>query len=122
MTAREAWNSRPGRTSSWIRRVKRLSLYLRDGFACCYCGRDLRTAEPHEVGLDHLTPQCKGGSNDARNLVTTCRSCNSSRKDRPWREFATGGAIERIERQRRRVLNMALARAIESGEAPWPGA
>lgn len=119
MTARERHNSRPGRTSSWIRRDKRLAIYLRDGIACVYCGTDLRDARPHDMGLDHLQPRCKGGSNEASNLVTACRTCNSSRQHKPWRQFATGGAIKRIERHRRRKLNMELARAVLRGEADW---
>lgn len=104
---------------NWCRPLKRLALYIRDGFRCAYCGEDLRDAAPAEMGLDHLTPWTRGGSNDPSNLVTCCRSCNSSRKDRPWREFATGGAVERILKLRRRRLNVALARAILAGEAEW---
>ena len=133
MTARERHNSRPGRTSSWIRREKRLAIYLRDNVSCVYCGTDLRDARPHEMGLDHLDPQdaCKARGNVTRsgksmhhetNLVTACRSCNSSRQNIPWRVFATGGAIKRIERNIRRKLNMELARAIMRGDANWEDA
>ena len=40
--------------SKWIRKDKRLAIYLRDGFMCCYCGKDLHHAKPEEMGLDHL--------------------------------------------------------------------
>ena len=121
MTAREQHNSRPGRTSSWIRRVKRLAIYLRDEFRCVYCGEDLSRVQPHEMGLDHLIPQCDPRcTNDESNLVTACRRCNSARQDRPWRQFATAGAVARILRNRRRKLNIKLARAIIDGEAEWP--
>ncbi len=96
----------------WIRVEKRLAIYVRDGFACAYCGTSLRNAAPADVTLDHLLPRSAGGTNDATNLVTACRSCNSSRQDRPWVDFATGGARDRIEQLRHAPLNMALARAL----------
>lgn len=100
----------------WIRKEKRLALYLRDDFACAYCGRALRDAAPAEITLDHLLPRSAGGSNDAANLVTACRPSNSSRKDRPWVDYATGGARDRILQLIARPLNLDLAKAILSGE------
>lgn len=96
----------------WIRAERRLALYLRDGLACVYCGLDLRDAAPADVTLDHLLPRSAGGTNDATNLVTACRSCNSARGARPWVNYATGGARDRIEQLRNSPLNMALAKAI----------
>lgn len=108
---------KPWRGSKWIRPAKRLSLYLRDGFRCSYCGEDLRGAAPDAITLDHLVPRCEGGSNHETNLVTACRSCNSARGAKPWTEYATGGAVARIERQVVAALNLPLAKAILSGEA-----
>lgn len=113
---RTEWANRPGRSSKWCAKPKRLAIYLRDRFACCYCGRDLSTAKPHEVALDHLIPRSNPRStDDATNLVTACSRCNCARQDRPWHQYATAGAVERITRQRRRVLNLPLARAILRG-------
>lgn len=92
--------------SKWIRPAKRFAIYLRDGFCCQYCGTDLEGAAAEEVTLDHLVPRIKGGSNAENNLVTACRSCNSSRQDRPWRQYAPGGAVERIRRTVRRKLDV----------------
>lgn len=102
--------------SKWIRPEKRLAIYLRDRFSCCYCGRDLRHAEPTMVTLDHLRPRYSGGSNEATNLVTACKTCNSARKEQPWYRYASGGAKERIQRQRRHALNVRLARSIINGD------
>lgn len=96
----------------WIKPHKRLAIYMRDAFACAYCGRDLRDAPPSDVTLDHLIPKSAGGDNAHTNLVTACRSCNSSRRDRAWAEYATGGAIERINVLITRPLNIALAKDI----------
>jgi hypothetical protein len=56
----------------------RFEVLKRDGFRCRYCG-----ASP--VGallqLDHVVPQSKGGTDDAANLVTACRDCNSGKSD-----------------------------------------
>lgn len=101
----------------WIRAEKRAALYLRDRFACVYCGRDLRHAAPADVTLDHLLPRSAGGTNEAVNLVTCCRTCNSSRGSKPWLDYASGGARDRIEQLRHEPLNLDLARALIAGTA-----
>lgn len=108
--------------SKWIRKDKRLAIYLRDRFSCAYCGRDLHSAAPFDVTLDHLNAKHKAGNHHETNLVTACRSCNSSRQDKPWRSYATGGAIQRISRLRRRSLKRyrALAKAIIAGTCGIP--
>ena len=103
-------------SGQWCRSDLRLALYLRDRFACLYCGRDLSDAAPADITLDHLLPRSAGGSNEATNLVTACRSCNSARGAKPWLDYATGGAHDRIEQQRHRPLNRKLAKAILAGE------
>lgn len=103
--------------SKWIRPEKRFAIYLRDDFSCAYCGRDLKAAAPEEVNLDHLVPRSLGGGNDASNLITACRSCNCSRGNRAYADYATGGAVDRIERLRERPLNMKLAKAVLKGKA-----
>lgn len=100
----------------WIRKEKRLALYIRDSVRCLYCGADLRHAAPADITLDHLLPRSAGGSNVATNLATACRSCNSSRGAKPWLDYATGGARDRIEQLRHEPLNIELAKAIISGE------
>jgi 5-methylcytosine-specific restriction endonuclease McrA len=106
--------------SKWCPRWFRLACYIRDGFACAYCGRDLKDAEPREVTLDHLKCRAHGGDDSSRNVVTACLRCNSARGAKPWRQYATGGAIDRIESLRRRKLNEKLAKAILRGEAGDP--
>jgi 5-methylcytosine-specific restriction endonuclease McrA len=105
-----------GKGSHWINDVVRLAIYLRDHLTCQYCGRDLHEANPREVTLDHLRPQCNGGDHKPSNLITACLSCNSRRQHQPWRQYAPAGAVERILRNRRRTLPMKLARAIKRGE------
>lgn len=119
MTKNE-WNGRQGRSSSWIRREKRVAIYIRDGFTCMYCGADLRDAPPHRMGLDHLVPQSNPRcTNHERNLVTACVTCNSARQDKPVAKFAAPGAVKRIRRNVRRKLNIDVARALLREDARW---
>jgi 5-methylcytosine-specific restriction endonuclease McrA len=106
--------------SKWITRERRLALYIRDGFACAYCGTDLRNARPAEVTLDHLVCRVSGGGNESANLVTACRSCNSSRGDRSYEDFAPGGAQDRIAHLIAQPVNIELAKAIIAGTAGDP--
>jgi hypothetical protein len=71
---------------NWIRKEKRLSIYLRDGLACVWCGQAVE--DGIKLTLDHLIPHSQGGSNQADNLVTSCHMCNSSRGARAWKIFA----------------------------------
>lgn len=109
---------------NWIRKERRLAIYLRDGMACCYCGAGVE--DEVKLSLDHLVAYSKGGSNDASNLVTCCHRCNSSRGNRPWRKFAASVAayinhgataeaiIAHISRTRKRVVDVAAAKELIS--------
>jgi len=82
----KSWNG-----AKWIRRERRLALYMRDGLACVWCGSGLED-EGVTLSLDHVVPVSKGGGNDSRNLVTSCRKCNSVRGDRDAIDFASAVA------------------------------
>ena len=49
---------------------------------CAYCGAT------DNLSLDHLIPRLRGGEDAADNLVTACRSCNSSKGSRDLLEWA----------------------------------
>jgi len=107
---------------NWIRPVKRLAIYIRDGMACCYCG--LGVEDGVKLTLDHLRPYSSGGSNVETNLVTCCHICNSSRGKRSWKTFAAkaaeyanhgrtaAGVICYIMATRRRALSLLEAAAL----------
>jgi 5-methylcytosine-specific restriction endonuclease McrA len=73
--------------SKWIRPDRRLAIYLRDDCACAYCGRDATMGAV--LTLDHIIA-CElldRPDNSSTNLITACRSCNSSKQDitmRAW--------------------------------------
>lgn len=105
------------RSGHWISKHARLAIYIRDGFQCAYCGTNLKNARPFDITLDHLLPRVTGGSDKPTNLITACRSCNSARQDKPWMDYATGGAIDRIEQLRNSPVNLELAKALIAGTA-----
>lgn len=111
MATRQQHAQRSGRSSKWCTRRQRLALYLRDGFACQYCGKALAGLPNTAFGLDHLVPQCNGGTHLASNLVTACGTCNFGRQAKVWHHYATAGAVVRIRRQRRLAMRRYLQQA-----------
>ncbi len=84
MTARGLGGKYQG--MNWIRKEKRLAVYLRDGLACVWGGNGIEDSA--QLTLDHLVCYSKGGTHKANNLVTACKKCNSSRGNRAWVQFA----------------------------------
>lgn len=58
----------------------RFNLFLRDGFACQYCG------SPDELTFDHVIPRSRGGRTTWENIVTACAPCNLTKGGRTPRE------------------------------------
>ena len=54
----------------------------RDNYTCKYCGS---RKGPYEV--DHVIPVTKGGTDDLKNLVASCRRCNRQKKNKSLEEF-----------------------------------
>jgi len=52
-------------------RLSRREVFLRDGFACQYCGEHTQ-----KLTLDHIVPRHRGGSHSWENLVAACGTCN----------------------------------------------
>lgn len=53
----------------------------RDNYTCQYCGSIT------DLSVDHIWPRSKGGKNELCNLITACKSCNSSKNGRTLREW-----------------------------------
>ena len=60
----------------------RFNVFLRDSFACQYCGSS------EELTFDHVTPRSKGGRTTWENIVTACARCNLGKGGRLPREAA----------------------------------
>lgn len=58
-------------------RFRKKVLFNRDGWKCQYCGTKLGW---HNITIDHVQPQARGGGTTWLNCVTACRPCNR-RKD-----------------------------------------
>ncbi len=54
----------------------RFNLFLRDSFACQYCG------SPEELTFDHVIPKSRGGRTSWENIVTACAPCNLAKGGR----------------------------------------
>ena len=119
------WNG-----AKWIRRERRLAIYLRDGLACCYCGSGLED-NGTTLSLDHIIPVVHGGNNRSPNLVTSCRKCNSVRGNRALEDFAQAVAsylnrgvtardiIDHVQACANRPLDMRPVWRIMAKRAGW---
>ena len=61
----------------------RFNVFLRDRFACQYCGEGFPT---HELTFDHIVPRSRGGRTTWENVVTACSGCNLRKSNRLPRE------------------------------------
>jgi len=58
-------------------RLSRRDVFLRDHYACQYCGR-----HTHDLTLDHVIPRKRGGPHDWANVVAACKACNHRKAGR----------------------------------------
>ena len=120
-----------GQGMNWINRDRRLAIYLRDGLACSYCQRGVEDGV--KLTLDHIVCRCKGGDNRNSNLVTSCHSCNSRRRNCTVTmkssfviitaaKFGTSARViyNRVQAFRRRKVDVRQARTILASREAWP--
>ena len=62
----------------------RQSIHAREGRVCFYC---LRRTDQEMQCLDHVIPRAQLGPNTYRNLVSSCRECNSRKGERHAADF-----------------------------------
>lgn len=60
-------------------KFNRLSIYTRDNFMCCYCGKQPGISK---LTKDHVKPRAHGGLTTWENIVTSCIKCNGEKADR----------------------------------------
>lgn len=75
---------------------RRAQILSRDGYRCQYCG--MTRADGAILEVDHKVPKAKGGSDRVSNLITSCRECNRSKRDKSLE-------IPPISRPERVILN-----------------
>jgi 5-methylcytosine-specific restriction endonuclease McrA len=89
---------------NWLRKDKRIAIYMRDKWQCVYCNS-------HDtLSLDHIQPVSKGGSNHETNLITACLACNSARGNIPLCAFTNKGVRQYIHKQKRKKLKRHAAK------------
>lgn len=59
-----------------ISRRIRTAVFERDAYRCQHCG------DWHNLTVDHIHPESRGGTLDMANLQTLCQSCNSRKGTR----------------------------------------
>ena len=67
---RERAKARDLRASQWWKRKRASGV-------CHYCGD---TFPPKELTMDHVIPIARGGRSEKFNLVPSCKSCNTKKK------------------------------------------
>lgn len=63
---------------------QRQVLWSLQGGKCAYCGQ---TMHGHDCTLDHVFAKSHGGPTKPGNLLAVCRTCNTSKADRPLPAF-----------------------------------
>ena len=62
----------------------RFNVFLRDRFACQYCGHRFPT---QDLTFDHVVPRSRGGRTSWENVVTACGACNLHKGNRMPRDI-----------------------------------
>ena len=70
-------------SSADAKRMWRQSIKDKWEHKCAYCG------SRHELTLDHIIPQSKGGSDFLTNVICCCKKCNNSKSHINWEEWYT---------------------------------
>jgi predicted phage replisome organizer len=68
------------------RERKKTNLLLDSPKTCAYCGRTADT-------IDHIIPKSKGGKDVSENVVSACKSCNSSKSNKDLYEFLNDSVV-----------------------------
>ena len=111
----------------WLKRWRRLALYMRAGFRCAYCNVSLATPKriKYDVSVDHVRPRAGDGPEDHSdsNLVMVCFKCNSRKGKRPLESFADPSASDRVRVETARPIPEKRAKMlfalVAKGVATW---
>lgn len=68
------------KTKRNLKKKRKTVILARDGYRCQYCG--LTRADGAILEVDHKVPAARGGSDRMTNLITSCRDCNRSKRDK----------------------------------------
>ena len=84
----------------------RFNVFLRDRFACQYCGDSPGTTE---LTFDHVIPRSRGGLTSWDNVVAACSSCNLVKGNRLPRDCGMEPATNPAEPSNHQLQNNGRA-------------
>lgn len=97
------------------RSFSRKHVFMRDNYICQYCEA---TPPLSELTVDHVHPRSKGGKYTWENVVTSCKSCNSKKADRPL--YETGmSLIKQPKAPSLMHLHLQSVRKIGASKETW---
>lgn len=104
-----------GAAATGVRRADamRLMLLHEQHGNCLYCGGSITLAT---VEVDHIVPTSRGGTNTRINLAATCRSCNGSKGNTPFAEWASE---ERYKETVARIKKLAVKKPSAVARRKW---
>ena len=73
---------------------ERDSVWNMTGGRCVYCGVQTNRERFGTFQVDHVIPVSFGGTNDPKNLVPACKSCNASKAYYTVEEFRANQGID----------------------------
>ena len=59
-------------------KYSRQNVFIRDNYTCQYCGKAFKK---HQLTVDHVIPESRGGKTTWDNIVSCCRKCNARKDD-----------------------------------------
>jgi hypothetical protein len=95
----------------------RQAIHAREAGRCFYC---LRFLTPAMKCLDHVVPRAQSGSNSYRNLVSSCRDCNSQKGPCHAEDFLRSLFRERQLTARELAGRLRALDALAAGKLPPP--
>ena len=94
----------------------RKNVLQRDRYACQYCGKVLTLST---CTLDHVIPQCKHGATDWRNLVASCKKCNSKKGDCTPEQASMGLRVKPFVPTRNFLMMNAIDKSMNGSWKRW---
>jgi len=79
----------------YAKKANRMKVVVRDGKRCSYCD-----ADDVDLELDHIIPKSRGGSDNVKNLVLCCRTCNLAKGNMLPHEIQDIKLSERVKQLR----------------------